>query len=99
MKMPKSFKLFATKIKVKYNNEECNNKDVYGLTNYSTSTITLAKTDKNKKLPKDKRLDSFYHEKVHMILLAMNKDDLSNNESFVDVFSKLLRQSDETAKY
>jgi hypothetical protein len=35
----------------------------------------------------------------YAILDAMNEKDLNNNEKFVDLFAKLLRQSDETAEF
>ena len=44
-------------------------------------------------------LNTFYHEKVHAILRAMNEEELNENEKFVDVFAKLLRQSDETSTF
>ena len=44
-------------------------------------------------------MDTFYHEKVHIILDTMGERELSQNEKFVDTFAKLLRQSDETANY
>jgi len=98
-KIPKSFKLFGTTYKVEFNDERMNNEKNYGICDYSTSTITLSTVDGIRKLSKDKILDTYYHEKVHAILEMMNERDLSTNEKLVDVFSKLLRQSDETAKF
>lgn len=99
MKIPKSFKLFGTTIRVSFDNDYCNSKSVYGEENYSQSKITLSTTHGVEKLSNDKIMDTFYHEKVHAILAAMHERELNDNEKFVDVFAKLLRQSDETAVY
>lgn len=99
MKIPKSFKLFGTTINVEFDNKRMNDKTRYGEADYSTSKITLSDTDGTDKLSQDRILDTFYHEKVHSILDMMHERDLSNNEKFVDIFGKLLRQSDETAEY
>lgn len=96
-KIPESFKLFATQINIIWDNKHCNEKKIYGEANYSQSKILLSNTDDCYKLSDCKMLDTFYHEKVHMILDAMNERKLSSNEKFVDIFAKLLRQSDETA--
>jgi len=99
MKIPKSFKLFGTTINIVWDNTYCNSKSIYGEENYSKSRITLSTTHGIEYLSKDKIMDTYYHEKVHSILSAMNEMGLNENEKFVDVFAKLLRQSDETAIY
>lgn len=99
MKIPLRFKLFSSTIKIKWENERMNDKGRYGEADYSTLQITLSTTNALDKLSDDRILDTFYHEKVHMILDSMKEHDLSKNEKFVDVFGKLLRQSDETAEY
>lgn len=99
MDIPKEFKLFGTRIEVQFNNERCNDKQVYGESNYGESKIMLSTMQESMTLSEDKILDTFYHEKIHMILDTMNENELSNNEKFVDVFAKLLRQSDVTAIY
>ena len=99
MKIPSSFKLFATTIRVVFENNRMNDKRQYGEFCYGESMITLSTTDGVDKLSDDKIIDTFYHEKIHAILDSMHERDLSANEKFVDVFAKLLRQSDETCKY
>lgn len=98
-KIPKRFKLFGTIINIVWDNKRLNDRRVYGLCDYSKSEITLSNTQGTEPLSIDKMMDTFYHEKVHMILDTMGEDDLSNNERFVDIFSKLLRQSDETSEF
>lgn len=96
MKIPKSFKLFGSTIDIVFENRRLNDKNQLGESYYCESKITLADTNGLDKLSDDTIVESFYHEKVHMILDSMGEHDLSGNEKFVDVFSKLLRQSDET---
>ena len=98
-RIPKNFKLFSTTINVLWDNNSLNRRGAYGTHDYSSCEILLSKTDGVVKLSKDRIMDTFYHEKVHSILEAMNKQSLSEDEEFVDVFAKLLRQSDETSEY
>lgn len=95
--IPKRFKLFASTIQVVFDNKRMNDMTNYGLAEYSEHKITLSDVHGVDPLSQDRILDTFYHEKVHMILDSMHERDLSANEKFVDVFAKLLRQSDETA--
>ena len=99
IKIPKSFKLFATTIKVFLDNKRMNDLKAYGLCDYGRSEITVSTVDGVDELSDDKRIDTFYHERVHMILDHMQEYDLSRNEKFVDLFAKLQRQADETADY
>jgi len=98
MKIPKSFKLFATTYNVVFDNDRMNELGYYGLCSYSEAKITLSTMKGKTQLNEDRISDVFYHEKVHAILDMMN-NELSNNEQFVDTFAKLLRQSDETSEY
>lgn len=99
IRIPVKFTLFATDISIVWDNKYCNDKKRYGESDYSTSKITLSETIGMDPLSKGKILDTFYHEKVHMILDTMCEQELSQNEKFVDQFAKLLRQSDETSVY
>ena len=97
MKIPKSFKLFATTINVVFDDERMNNEGFLGLSEIMKSLISLASKHKGEKLENEIVIDAFYHEKVHMILDSMCEFELSKNEKFVEIFSSLLRQSDETS--
>jgi 2-hydroxy-3-keto-5-methylthiopentenyl-1-phosphate phosphatase len=99
MKIPKTFKLFGTTYNIVWDNDRLNDRNEYGLCDYSRSEIILSNTIGVKKLSDDKIMDTYYHEKTHAILDMMNERELSSNEKFVDVFSKLLRQSDETSEF
>jgi len=99
MKIPSKFKLFGTTINVVWDNKRLNDQSVYGLYEYSTSEITLSTSQGVKELSKDRIIDTFYHERTHAILDMMNERGLSEDEKFVDVFSKLLRQAIESEEY
>lgn len=91
--------LFGTKVSVVWDNKYCNDKSIYGESDYSQSKITLSHTHGVNNLSEGKIIDTYYHEKVHMILDTMHEKELSMNERFVDQFAKLLRQADETSKF
>lgn len=95
--IPTEFKLFASTIRVIFDNTRMNQKNCYGEWKYCTKEITLSNTAGTVLLSNDRIKDCFYHEKVHAILEMMKEDDLSMNEKFVDTFAKLLRQSDESS--
>ncbi len=97
--VPTEFKLFGTTINIVFDDKRMNDLKYYGCFDYSNSTITLSYNKGTTPLSIDRIKDTFYHEKVHAILDMMNETELSENEKFVDVFAKLLRQSDETTKY
>lgn len=97
-KIPSKFKLFGTTINVVWDNVQMNRGQKYGQADYSKCEITLSDTHGVEQLTEDRMMDTFYHEKVHIILDSMQERDLSNNERFVDIFAKLLRQADETAE-
>lgn len=98
-KIPKKFKLFATTINIIFDNERMNNDGLLGLSEVMNSLISLANKYKGEKLENEIIIDTYYHEKVHIILDSMCEFELSKNEKFVQIFASLLRQSDETCEY
>lgn len=98
MKIPKTYKLFGTTINVVWDNERMNDLGRYGASDYGSCKVILSDTEGVHPLSEDRIVDTFYHERTHSILDAMNETELSKNEKFVDVFSKLLRQADESAE-
>ncbi len=98
-KIPKKFKLFGTTMNVIFDDQKMQDMEALGLAEYCMCRITLASKDGVESLGDDRIVDSFYHEKVHLILDSMGETELSKNEKFVDIFAKLWRQSDETAEY
>lgn len=97
--IPKRFKVFASTIEVGYENTRLSNEDTLGECCYSESRISLCSEFKGKEMKTDVMEDTFYHEKVHVILDAMGEHELSANEKFVEVFSRLIRQSETTADF
>lgn len=98
-RIPKSFKLFGNTINVIYDNIDLNKRKLYGESIYSRFLIVLSTEDNHIELNDDVIMDTFYHEKIHMILDSMGRHELSSDESFVDIFSKLLKQADYTENY
>jgi len=99
LEIPKSFQLFGTTVNVVFNNNSLNQQSAVGTSEWVQSRITLTDVHKGEKVSEEVIDDTYYHEKVHIILDAMGKHNLSRDEEFVNVFSRLLRQSDVTAKY
>ena len=99
MKIPKKFKVFASTINVTYDNTRLSNEGILGDCSYTDSKIAICSNYKGEPINKCGITDTFYHEKIHIILDSMGEHELSKNEKFVEVFSRLLRQSDETSEY
>lgn len=99
MMIPKKYNLFGSTVKILFDNKRMDDVKAYGYYEHSKLTITLSDFDGVNKLSEDRMAESFYHEKVHSILEAMHEHDLSNNEKFVHIFSKLLLQSDRTSEF
>lgn len=99
MKIPGSFKIGSQKIKVRIKNKIMVEKNVWGESKLNRNEIWISTLNNKKdKIHKSIILQTFYHEKVHHILHAMNENDLCHNEKFVDLFATFLLQSDLTAK-
>lgn len=100
--IPKSFELIDATIYTQFSpeiNKYLNDKDLYGEADYNQQVIKLASTVGVDLLPNFKILETYYHEKIHFILEAMGEKELRNNEKFVDLFARLLLQTDLTSKY
>lgn len=98
-RIPKKFKVFASTINVGYDNTRLSNEGVLGDCSFTDSQITICSKYKGEDINKCVIADTFYHEKTHIILDAMGEHELSKNEKFVEVFARLLRQSDESAEF
>tara|TARA_R110000868_G_scaffold334194_1_gene594872 strand:+ start:2273 stop:2596 length:324 start_codon:yes stop_codon:yes gene_type:complete len=99
MNIPTSFKVFASTITVAFEDTRLSNESVLGECSFTDNKIALCKEYKGEPLTPSCVLDTFYHEKIHIILDAMGEHELSKKEKFVEVFARLLRQSDETAEF
>ena len=100
--IPYSFSLISDTVKVRMDKEvlmSLSDRNLYGEACYAQNEILLNTNVDNRMVPIDKMMQAFYHEKVHFILDAMSEHDLRKNEKFVDLFSRLLLQTDMTAVY
>lgn len=62
-----------------------------GITNYATTTISLAKFVDMDEVSEESRDSTYFHELVHCILGEMGHD-LNNNEEFVQTVSTFVNQ-------
>lgn len=99
MKVPKEFKVFSSTISVEFDSQELSNNNLLGECSHTHQKIRLCDNYKGEELSESSILDTFYHEKVHIVLDAMGEHELSENEKFVEIFSRLLRQTEESAKF
>ena len=97
MNIPNKFKVFASVIDVNFDSERLSNHGLLGDCSFTDGKINLCDKYRGEKISDSCVLDTFYHEKVHIILDAMGEHELSQNEKFVEVFARLLRQSDQSS--
>ena len=102
-KIPESFELFGRTYKVIFDDEKCRRAEAYGLADYTKGVIYLQKInaygDENVNLDPDLIYQTFIHEKIHLMLECLNKDDLSNDEELIDSLAGLFHQAEKTAKF
>lgn len=99
VKIPTKFNLFGKTITVKMDQTLSYDADYCGVAKYRINEIRLQPNVKGIAIPQTTVEQTFYHELVHFILDAMRKNDMSNDEQFVDVFAALLHQAMQTAEY
>lgn len=95
MNIPERFKLAGLTVEIKNDESLVKDKGYIGEARYHEQSILLDK----QAAPCDSVEQAYHHELVHWILYVMNKDELRNNEEFVDVFGHLLYQAIKTAEY
>jgi len=102
IKIPEQFELLGQTIKVIWDNDRMNDKELYGEARYGKNIIILSDKyfvdGKMKRIPQDKINHTFIHELMHFILHNMGSK-LDNDENFIDLFSGLLYQFFKSAKY
>lgn len=62
----------------------------------SDLTINIAQNSKRLSITEDKQLNTFYHELVHAIFFAIERDDLNESETLVTNFGNMLMEFDLT---
>ena len=90
-KIPKELKVGGVDYSVKQV-EHCGTDDDYGLWR-SQGIIEIANQSGGYDISESKKKQTFFHELTHAILFAMRKDDLNDDESFVNTFSSFLSEA------
>lgn len=93
--MIKQFNIGSRKYKVKLVEDMC---DILGQTDSPLSLIKLSKNWNNHPISDDCLEQTLYHEVVHAILIELGYTNLSDDETFVQGFSLLLHQFENTKK-
>ena len=93
MQIPKQFKLFGQTITVEWDKTLVQQNDETGQARYRDNKIVMQPSTGSIPIPHSQLEQTFCHEWVHHILVAMGEKDLAQNEQFVDTFARLLHQS------
>lgn len=96
MRIPKRFKVFGEKHKVKFV-RKLDGGHSFGEWDPNTNTIKLQMS--NKERSQDMVEQTFLHELVHCCLDHLGYEKLSDDEIFVDSFAKALHQAFKTSEY
>lgn len=95
---PKQIKVGGQRIEVR-EVERCDNNSV-GEANACGGFIEIAhKFNKDDVQSHDSKVNSFYHEMVHVILTNMGETELNDNEKFVCSFAGFLTEAMAEAKF
>lgn len=86
MIIPKSFKLFGRTFKVTQP-KQIDGRSSWGSCNYGKAQIKVLKG-----LSDEDKEQTYLHEITHAILDGLEYNELSDDEKFVDLFSKALHQ-------
>ena len=97
IQIPTSFKLGPHEIKISYEKHMHGKKGLAGSCNSYYNTITLQGLGNG--APISQQEQTFYHEKVHLILDIMERDELCKDENFVNLFATFLLQTDKTSEH
>ena len=89
--IPKKLKVGSVDYSVKQV-EHCGKDDDFGLWR-SQGIIEIATQAGGYEVSESKKRQTFLHELTHAILFAMRKDDLNDDESFVNTFSSFLSEA------
>ena len=90
-KIPKKFKLGGVDYEVRLV-EHCGNYDNFGFWR-PQGIIEIANQAGGYEVSESKKRQTFLHELTHAILFAMGKEELNDDESFVNTFSSFLAEA------
>ena len=91
IRIPKKFRLGGVDYIVKQV-EHCGNYDNFGFWK-PQGIIEIANQAGGYEISESKKKQIFLHELTHAILFAMGKDELNDDEAFVNTFSSFLSES------
>lgn len=94
---PKSFEIGGHIIKVVKKKSLDKNKEALGEAHFFKNIIYVQKACGN--YHQSQQDVTFYHEKVHILLFNIGRQDLAMNEKFVEALAQALYQSDVTSKF
>ena len=89
--IPKGLKVGGVDYEVRFV-EHCGTNDDFGLWR-SQGIIEIATQVGGYKVSESKKKQTFFHELTHAILFAMGKEELNEDESFVNTFSSFLAEA------
>ena len=89
--IPKKFKVGSVDYEVK-RVEHCGNNDDFGFWR-PQGIIEIANQAGGYEVSESKKMQTFLHELTHAILFTMGKEDLNDDESFVNTFSSFLNEA------
>ena len=90
-KIPKKIKVGSVDYEVRLV-EHCGINDDFGLWR-PQGIIEIANQAGGYKISESKKMQTFMHEITHAILFAMGKEELNDDESFVNIFSSFLSEA------
>lgn len=94
--MISKFKLGAIDWSIEINNDKLDDKKAYGECNFHSNKILLQDKSDGKDRHPSAVEQTMYHEIVHAILDTLGEHELSADEEFVQRFSLLLHQFENT---
>lgn len=97
VRIPKSYEQYALTMRTMFNENLARDQGLLGTAHLSRGIIEMQTV--NGTISSEKISQVFWHEKLHIALKAMNRDDLGADEVFVDNLASLLHQAEVTAVY
>lgn len=99
MRIPKRFKLLGQTIEVVFEEKLVAKDDIVGAARYRTNEIALQPCTEGCPRKPEAVEQTFFHELLHFALDAMGRNELRQEEAFVDMLAGLLHQALTTAEY
>ena len=98
MKIPKSFQIFGHTISVAWQPTLLSDQSFVGQARHRTNEILLQPVVEGVKFPRTCIEQNYLHEVVHTILEKLQRQELSDDEVFVDTLAQALHQIMITSK-